>query len=150
MVRLRMPPQILRLVLLTIAIVAVYSVARVLLTPKSFGQYGHYRGAALQEIAAREPTFAGAVACEECHDDIAAKLAKHEHKGIACESCHGPSRAHDDNPDVGVPKHGNELCLRCHQSNPARPGWLKQINPSGHYDGKCVDCHLPHQPNDSP
>ena len=36
----RMPPQIVRLVLLTIAIVGSYLVARYFLTPPSFGQYG--------------------------------------------------------------------------------------------------------------
>ena len=49
-----MPPQIIRLVLLTIGIVCVYFTARFFLVPASFGQLGHYRGNALQEIAARE------------------------------------------------------------------------------------------------
>ena len=35
--------------------------------PKSFGQYGHYRGAAISEIAARPVKFAGHQTCETCH-----------------------------------------------------------------------------------
>ena len=149
--RFKMPPQILRLVLLTLGILGSYSVARALLTPASFHQYGWFRGAALQEIAAREPIFAGRKACSECHDDIAQKLARAEHRTISCESCHGPGRAHGDNPDQKMNKPGDALCLRCHQANPARPAWLKQIDPSTHYHGdKCIGCHVPHQPNEVP
>jgi hypothetical protein len=146
----RMPPQITRLVLLACGIVATYAVARVVLTPKSFGQYGHFRGAALEEIASREPTFAGAKACDECHSEVRDKLAKYEHKGISCESCHGPTRAHVDDPDVATTKLGNPTCMRCHSESPVRPQWLKQVKPD-HYGGdKCADCHLPHQPKESP
>ena len=38
--------------------------------PKSFGQYGHYRGAAIGEIAARPVKFAGHETCETCHTDV--------------------------------------------------------------------------------
>ena len=69
--RCRLPPQILRLVLLTLGIVGTYLVARTLLVPQSFGEYGWYRGAALGEIASRTPVFAGKKACEECHADAA-------------------------------------------------------------------------------
>ncbi|HVU34209.1 MAG TPA: cytochrome c3 family protein [Opitutaceae bacterium] len=147
-----LPPQILRLVLLAVGIVATYSVGRLLLTPKSFGEYGHYRGAALHELADRPRNFAGAKACDECHSDLRDKLAKAPHRGISCESCHGPANAHAANPDLALPKLTDAACLRCHLANPARPAWLKQIQPSKHYSGDdgCVGCHLPHQPNDSP
>ena len=38
--------------------------------PKSFGQYGHYRGDAITEIAAHPVQFAGHEACETCHTDV--------------------------------------------------------------------------------
>lgn len=146
-----MPPQIFRLVLLTLAIVSSYVVARWLLTPASFGQYGFYRGDALIEHMSHTPVFAGRKACLECHEDIEQKLAKAEHKTISCESCHGVGKAHVDNPDEKVNKPGDNLCLRCHESNPTRPKWLKQIDPKDHYRGsKCVECHAPHQPNEVP
>src|SRR5512135_3392441 len=104
MAQLRLPPQLTRLVLLACGIAGSYAVARVMLTPRSFGQYGHYRGAALEEIASREPTFAGAVACDECHSEVRDLLAKHEHKGVSCESCHGPARKHAEDPDVTTTK----------------------------------------------
>jgi hypothetical protein len=148
------------LVLLTLAIVASYRTARYFLTPESFGDYGWYRGAAIQEIASRKPTYAGKKACDECHSEILQKLTTFEHKTISCESCHGASKEHADNPDahdpsVPIAKLDNSLCLRCHDANPSRPTWLKQIVPTEHYGTKtkvdrCLECHLPHQPNEVP
>ena len=152
MSRLRnMPPQLIRLVLLTIGIVCVYFTARYFLTPESFGQYGHYRGNALQEIAARPPFWAGKSACVECHSDHAQKLAKGEHKNLSCETCHGPGRTHVVNTAEKLPKLNVALCVRCHQASPSRPKWLHQINVHNHYTGNlCTECHVPHQPNEVP
>jgi hypothetical protein len=147
----KMPPQIIRLVLLTIGIVCVYFTARYFLTPPSFGQYGHYRGKALQEIAAREPYWAGRNTCDTCHGEIVQKLAKAEHKELSCETCHGVSKAHVENPEVKLPKLSYSLCVRCHEASPSRPKWLHQINVRNHYTGSvCTECHVPHQPNEVP
>jgi len=144
-------PQIIRLVLLTITIVVSYCVARYVLTPQSFGQYGWYRGNALGEIAAHEPLFAGKKACDECHSDHINKLNKGEHKTLSCETCHGPAKAHTENPDVAVPKLTFAHCVRCHEKDPSRPEWLKQVTISKHYAGqRCTECHVPHQPNEVP
>jgi hypothetical protein len=142
----KLPPQILRLVLLTLAIVGSYLAARAMLTPASFGQYGWYRGAALGEIAARTPVLAGKKACDECHSDILHKLATDAHKTLSCEACHGVSRDHANNPDILPVKATGSYCIRCHEANPSRPAWLKQIVVKKHYSEKCVECHLPHQP----
>lgn len=147
----QMPPQILRLVLLTIGIVGTYLVAKAFMTPASFGQYGHYRGDALEEIASRARTYAGQKACDECHSDILQKVAKFEHKTVSCESCHGPSQAHSDNPDIKFTKLTDSDCLRCHETNPSRPAFLKQVTVKDHFRGdRCVGCHVPHQPNEVP
>jgi hypothetical protein len=57
--------------------------------PKTFGQYGHYRAAAMGDIAAHPAKFAGHETCEGCHSDIldAKKNGKHAH--VNCEACHG-------------------------------------------------------------
>jgi hypothetical protein len=151
MARPKMPPQIFRLVLLTIAIVVTYLIARYLLTPNSFREYGFYRGAALAELASRPTVFAGRKACLECHEDIQNQLFKGEHKTIGCESCHGVGKEHAENPDVKLVKIGDNGCLRCHEASPSRPSWLKQINSKEHYhEDKCAGCHVPHQPNEVP
>ncbi len=149
--RLNLPPQILRLVLLTLGIVLVYLTARYFLTPSSFGEYGWYRGRALEEVAARAPVYAGKKACDECHSELFLKLAKSEHKGLSCEACHGVSQAHVENPDVKVSTISEHHCMRCHEASATRPKWLKQITMKDHYKGqRCTDCHSPHQPNEVP
>ena len=148
--RFNLPPQILRLVLLTLAIVGSYLIARVFLTPASFGEFGWYRGEALVELRSRPPVYAGKQACDECHSDQLQKLAKFEHQTLSCEACHGVSRDHADNPDVLPVKLTGSHCIRCHEANPSRPKWFKQIVAKDHYPGKCVECHKPHQPSQSP
>lgn len=148
---MKMPPQIFRLVLLTIAIVGSYLVARKLLTPESFRQYGFYRGNALLEHASHPTVYAGRKACTECHEDIVKKLAAKEHKTLGCETCHGVSQPHVDNPDVKLVKIGDNTCLRCHENNGSRPAWMKQIIVKDHFRGdKCTGCHVPHQPSEMP
>ena len=152
--RAKMPPQVFRLVLLTIAIIGSYLIARQLLTPPSFKQYGFFRGDALAEHASYTPVFAGRKACLECHEDHQNRLLKGEHKTIGCETCHGPSSAHVTDPDSDAkkPDKRNTLaCIRCHEANPSRPVTQKQVNVKNHYTGqKCVECHVPHQPNEVP
>jgi hypothetical protein len=148
--RFKMPPQIVRLVLLTLAIVGSYFVARAFLIPASFGELGWYRAEALVELRSRTPVYAGKQACDECHSDQLQKLAKFEHKTLSCETCHGVSREHADNPDVLPAKPADNFCLRCHEANPSRPKWFKQIVAKEHYSGKCVECHMPHQPSQTP
>lgn len=145
-----MPPQLVRLVLLVLLILGTYAIARVNLTPKSFGQYGHYRGAALDEAATRQTVFAGTKACFECHDETFAKLAKDRHKTVGCETCHGPARAHARNPDVTTQKLTGDFCVRCHLADAARPAAQKQIKLPEHYPADaCTECHVAHQPNQS-
>ena len=148
----KMPPQLLRIFLLAVGIVAAYSIASYFLTPASFGQYGWYRGAALAEMATRDRVYAGKQACEKCHSDEYQKLIKHEHKGLACESCHGPGKAHAEDPRKdNIEKSGFATCLRCHEANPSRPKWHKQIVIKNHYTGsKCTECHVPHSPSEVP
>ena len=147
----KMPPQVLRIILLAIGIVGFYLVARYFLTPPSFKQYGWYRGAALLEMADRTPSYAGRKACDECHSDEYQKVLAHGHKTLSCEVCHGPGRAHADNPDVKLEVLTYSHCVRCHEANPSRPKWHKQIVRREHYpESKCAECHVPHMPAEVP
>lgn len=149
-----MPPQILRIVILTAGVIGSYGVARMVMVPATYGDYGSYRGAALGELAAAKPVYSGVKVCDECHSDVLEGLVKYEHKTISCESCHGPSRNHATDPDVKTPrgKFTDTDCLRCHQTSASRPLWLKQVDPNEHYRGdkSCSACHLAHQPNEKP
>jgi len=145
------PPQIARLLLLTAGIVVAYFSARYVLKPATFGEFGWYRGAALEELRNRPVVFAGKKACDECHSELLNKMAKFEHKTVSCETCHGVSQAHADNPDVQIVKFTAVQCLRCHEAEPARPKWMHQIHSKNHYKGqRCTECHMPHQPNEVP
>lgn len=152
MLRPKIPPQVTRILLLTIGIVGSYSVARYFLTPPSFNEYGWYRGNALMELASYDRVYAGSQACEECHADEYEKVRAGVHKTLSCEGCHGAGQAHVDNPDI----HSMTIltyshCVRCHEANPSRPKWHKQINSKEHYAGdKCTECHVPHQPTEVP
>ncbi len=146
----RIPPQILRLVLLTVVILALYFTTRYFLTPPSFGQYGWYRGDALEEIAARPPVFAGKQSCDKnCHAKALETVAKGDHKTVSCEACHGNCRAHVEDRQVKVV--AAVTCTRCHEADPARSTWIHQIESKKHYAGqRCVECHVPHEPNEVP
>ena len=146
-----MPPQVLRIFLLAVGIVASYLIARHFLTPPSFSQYGWYRGEALAEMAARPPVYAGKKACEECHSEVFQKFLKHEHKTLSCEGCHGPGEAHGKDPRKdNIDKSSYAVCLRCHAASPSRPKFLKQVAVKNHYPGKCTECHVPHMPLEVP
>ena len=146
----RLPPQIFRVVLLIFVIVVSFLVARTLLTPASFRDYGFYRGAALAEHREHQPVFAGKAACDECHSDILENLAKDFHKTLACEGCHGVALTHADNPESKVDIPQSRICLRCHEANPSRPAWFHQIIVKDHYASACIECHVPHQPSEVP
>jgi hypothetical protein len=116
--------------------------------PKTFGQYGHYRAAAMDEIAAHPAKFAGHEACETCHSDKAEVKNKGKHEGVNCEACHGPLAAHAADPTVTPPKLDTAvLCVRCHAASAARPKNFPQVTAEEHSSGvPCETCHQPHSP----
>jgi hypothetical protein len=123
--------------------------ARRLLVPKTFGERGHYRAAAVDSIVAQEIGYAGHVACETCHLDIADKKGQSYHRGVACEVCHGPQAAHVLAPLDHKPPAPREraYCPLCHGYNPSRPTGFPQIDPVLHNPVRpCISCHDPHDP----
>jgi len=126
-----------------------FLVIRSLLVPRSFGRYGHYRANAINEIAALPVNYAGHQVCETCHSDVLDVKSKGVHKGVACESCHGPLAKHADDPGSVVPAKLDTavLCARCHQANLAKPKSFPQVDAAEHSSGAaCNTCHQPHSP----
>jgi hypothetical protein len=105
-------------------------------------------------LAARERVYGGRASCEECHPEQVKKLGAHAHKSLSCEGCHGPLQAHVDDPDdprKKPPKLEASHCVRCHEANPSRPKWQKQVVSKKHNPGSlCKECHVPHAPDESP
>jgi cytochrome c553 len=105
-----MPKHIVRLIILVMVFAIVAFSAKKFLTPASFYQYGHYRGAAVAEIASKVPKLQGSASCQSCHKAAYAAWAAGIHRkatknnviqglvvknGPGCEVCHtGPAGNH--------------------------------------------------------
>ena len=129
----------------------VFLVVRHYYVPKSFGQYGHYRGASIGEIANLPVKFAGHQACEDCHTDVVAKKNTGKHAHVNCEACHGAQDKHASADDPSTVKpvlpDTSVLCARCHTASAAKPKGFPQVDPAVHMGGvPCETCHNPHSP----
>ena len=144
-----------RLAVVMAIALALFAALRTALVPRSFGQYGHYRGAAIAETAARPIAFAGHDVCEGCHTDVVDQKKQGRHVVVPCEACHGALAKHADDPaTVKPPKLDTAvLCARCHEANSAKPKGFPQVVTADHSGGvACNTCHQPHRPKieDSP
>jgi hypothetical protein len=126
----------------------LFLVIRSFIVPRSFGEYGHYRGAAIAEIAAHPVHFAGHQTCETCHADVAQTKSGGKHAQVNCEACHGPQAKHADDPSIDPGKPDTAvLCVRCHAASAARPKDFSQVDAVQHAGGvPCQTCHQPHTP----
>jgi len=169
-----MPQQIKRLLVAFAIFIALFLVIRYLLIPKSFGEYGHYRGASLADNAAKPLNYAGTATCIRCHNDIAEEKSRGLHADLACEGCHGPAYRHvifaDTVPGSKLPDSlmlnkpsERKDCAVCHDLNLARVkiradtinySMVHQVNVKEHNlinqadntELKCIECHNPHDP----
>ncbi len=150
-----------RIILLLVVMAIVGYGAKRLLTPKTFGKYGHYRAAAIDAELNRPLKHMTNYSCKKCH---AFEWEIHEygkHKTISCEFCHGPYADHVKNGKyvAKLPvKKGLEiktLCIRCHNKEvKARPkDVIKTIKMPDHLrkqhvreDHICNQCHHVHAP----
>jgi hypothetical protein len=127
----------------------VFLVVRHWVVPKTFGQYGHYRGASIGEMAAKPVKFAGHDTCETCHTDKSDEKKAGKHAHVNCEACHGPQAKHADDPASVTPVKPDAavLCARCHTASAAKPKGFPQVVPAEHSNGmSCETCHNPHSP----
>ncbi len=135
--------------------------AKAALSPDSMGQYGHYRGADIEDQKSVPIRMATNESCFQCHKPIRKIHKKGVHKTVSCEVCHGPYGNHvKDGRKIGeLPiKRGqeiNQLCLRCHnkiiQARPRES--IKMVGIPEHLEQKqvklthtCNQCHMVHDP----
>ena len=145
-----MPTQLKRLIPMFIIFIGLFLIIRYFLIPDSFGQYGHYRGDALTDVASIELVHASKEDCYDCHDDIQMKIENDFHAELSCLICHGPGLEHVDNPEAAnIQKNsGREFCGRCHHFNAARStNVITQIDITTHNTEieNCIECHNPHE-----
>ncbi|MBI4705665.1 MAG: hypothetical protein HY744_31625 [Deltaproteobacteria bacterium] len=119
-----------RLVIVLALLGSVALAARAALVPRSYGQFGFYRGEAAREaMAAPLPLHRQQYVCAGCHADQVRRHDKDVHGGVECEACHGPGAGHVEafdrhglfrRPELFVPKTKGP-CLWCHRRLAARP-----------------------------
>lgn len=136
-------------ILIAVGIVG-FLVARALTVPKSFGQYGHYRGDSIQENQDLSVILETPETCRECHDDELKRKPdepavwpgldawqKGKHGSLTCANCHGNLKEHverrrkDPTSETFVVTKDNrpQLCLLCHHAMVARPKVLPIFDP---------------------
>jgi len=149
-----------RAIILLVVVVAVVSIGRGFLVPKSYGLHGAYRHDNVKEqMEVRAPRHGGVAACGACHAAEAERRAAGAHKTVNCEVCHGPvSRHAADGKRIAAADVDRSylLCARCHRKVLARPEkfpqvvleqHVKDMGADGPVEGKiCLDCHHPHSP----
>ena len=138
-----------RLAALFAAALLVFTIARAALIPADFGKLGHYRASAIDDVRAKPLMHAGQAACAECHSDVVDLKAKARHKGIACESCHGPLATHADGTTPEKPKLpvATPLCIHCHAANTGKSKRYPTVDIKEHAGTEsCLTCHKPHDP----
>lgn len=147
--KLKDAAHLLRLAWVLAAGLLLFVVVRGFLVPKSFGQYGHYRGNALVEARAHPVAYAGHEACVTCHSEVQDIKVKGKHAHVNCEACHGPLAKHAEDPGGIQPVKLDtaKLCVRCHEANAAKPRHFPQVVSAEHSAGlACNECHQPHSP----
>ncbi|MBI4590226.1 MAG: hypothetical protein HY725_15440 [Candidatus Rokubacteria bacterium] len=145
---MRIPEQIRRLSVVVLIIVAGLLLTRYLV-PASLVKQRVYRAASVKREIAREVRYAGGSICINCHEEVNEQKKKGYHKTLACETCHGPSAKHTEDPSAVKPFAPRErkFCPLCHEYNPSRPTGFPQITATAHNPLKpCITCHNPHDP----
>ncbi|MHB9095795.1 MAG: cytochrome c3 family protein [Eubacteriales bacterium] len=141
-----------RITMILVIVVVLFGFARQMIIPKSFGQYGRYRGDSVSEVASRPVNYAGGgnSTCGQCHQNVFQALSSAEHGKMDCQTCHGPAAKHVAKPSEQSPKiEGNaELCGACHKDIAGRTDQqIATVTLQMHSGGvACVGCHDPHQP----
>lgn len=122
---------------------------------------GQQHATSSPEKAAVNPAdFVGQETCATCHQDVVKKFGttnphsrlalEHAGKGVTCESCHGPGKAHVEGGgdvtkirrfDKMTSKEVDETCLTCHA------GAHANFERSAHAENGvgCTSCHSVHQ-----
>jgi ribosomal protein L37AE/L43A len=145
-----MPLQLQRILLLFAVFIFLFLLIRYFAIPDSFGQYGHYRGASLDENSMKTVKYISQEECTQCHAEIAELITDGLHDIVKCQICHGPGYLHKDTLNyVSMLKpNTREHCSICHQTLAGRPSyWINQVDIREHnIEKNCIECHNPHEP----
>ena len=119
-------------------------------------------GAQAKAAAPASSDYVGAEVCAACHQTEANGFANNPHtkmvlmhgdKGITCENCHGPGKAHAEaggdktkifNFTTATPQQIDAKCLSCHAGT--HPNFLR--SPHAKAGVSCASCHSIHDSKD--
>lgn len=145
-----MPKLIFRLFFSFVVFVSVFIFIQRILTPDSFGKYGHYRANAIGDNELKTSYYKGEEKCTSCHQDIYDLKDSDLHAEVSCESCHMPKIDASTDCEIMPPivEGSLEFCGVCHDINPGR---LKKGVPQLDFiehkgDQNCIECHNAHAP----
>ncbi|MDH3273199.1 MAG: hypothetical protein OEM64_05590 [Gammaproteobacteria bacterium] len=147
--RRKVPTQVIQLGVIFLAVGVGMFLMRQKFVPETFGDLGHYRGAAVAANAELEPHYAGWQQCAMCHPDKVETKNRSFHRTVSCETCHGPASDHTSNPMGLKPElpTGREPCLVCHSYLASRPTGFPQVIEDRHNPVRaCTGCHDAHDP----
>ncbi|MFN8178923.1 MAG: cytochrome C [bacterium] len=154
---LRHAKHIFRVFLLLLVAVVALVLGRDFLVPPTFGQYGHFRAANVEQQRNLAVRHGGDESCRPCHATQYDAHAAGPHMTVRCELCHAPVSVHaaGGKKISAMPvRKSSELCALCHERLGARPQTQPQIQFKQHVLEKgsepspesCFDCHDPHSP----
>lgn len=158
------------------AVVGGFLAVRAASLPPTWGQYGHWRGAALKELSDQPRKVTTRADCLGCHQTPKHAFGK-KHQTVLCTECHGQGRSHIQDcttKQAALPQgatltcaHDNikperlvHTCAHCHAQVVGRPKDHPQIDIAEHLkeqeakDPKsqmaCLQCHQAHDPSEEP
>lgn len=156
---------IVHVAIVILVVLAGFIIVRSASVPKSFGQYGHYRGASLEERMALPVVFQSAAYCFDCHEEESGEVwvgaeywQEGKHSVNTCLNCHSKAVPPEEKSPCSAgfvrPKDmSDNLCLMCHGVLAARPKAPEPYDHKKHleeHDMKegdtCIECHVPHYP----
>lgn len=140
---------IIRLLIVAAFVIIGFLIARPFFIPKTFWEFGHYRGDSVRDNASFPQNYSQSRNCKMCHEENYTKWKNQSHKSVTCENCHGPLQKHTEDPSSQKPERNykREFCGLCHAENISRPINFPQVNLKEHNPGQqCIDCHNPHEP----
>jgi len=145
-----------RAAVIVVVVVVGFLIARSLTVPKSFGQYGHYRGDSVVEKMGLPVIVQGSESCRECHGEAIKRKGKPSlwlgykawkeggHASNTCENCHSNCKEHSElrraekekgiklEKDVITSEKAREHCFMCHAALAARPKGSKLYDAEAH------------------
>jgi hypothetical protein len=157
--QLPVPKHIRRLITILAVLAMMFVAGKMYFPPKSFGVYGHYRAASVEDIAAAHPAYLNPDSYSAAYPKEYEAWSNGIHKVVKCQVCHTTvgktlnmaslSGATALSASAALPAAGDsrKLCVKCHEKIAGRPDYMPQIEVDSHSKGQaCTACHNPHSP----